>query len=311
MKKRNVYITDPEIQKKVSSWPELKMIYTGCEFIAGTGWDGELHYYSNTYLRYGYREKVIMLAPDKHHTAVVFGLKEDGTCVVGKAPFAGWNSYGREYSDTVIGNDFYGSLLFGVHSLKDIVQIAVNGSLLLALDGSGKVHTKQYVSNRHSLDDDKVRFIRAINDWENVRRILLAEQDIIIAQKHSGELVCAGYTQDLFGTYGEKAFRKLQDKELADACAFYGGESMYFAFLDSEGKLYSSRRGTEEARFTQLEGLDHAFLGLREDGQVVSFQGGLEDRIRKWPKMKMISLGRRTRGHYDDLLLSGLPVNGA
>ena len=310
MQNTNLFVTDPDIERCRSQWPDLKAVYAGCKLLAGLDLQGNFHYHSTayTYYRSKYWDNLVMMAPDKDHTGVLFGLKTDGTCVVSKDPFAGYESYSPAYNSTRLGNDGFSSLLKKIHSVENIIQIAVSGSLFLALDRQGKVHPRRYLWE-NSFDRwgrDSVQFqIEAIESWENIRRILLAERDIVIAQKNSGELVTAGYTNDLYGTFGETAFRCLQDYELIDACSFCGGESFYYVFLDADGTLHNNRR-PEKQRFRQVVGLDHAFLGLRTDGKIISFQGTLEESVRNWPHMKQISIGRRSFDRYDDLFLAGL-----
>ena len=205
-------------------------------------------------------------------------------------------------------NNCFSGLLYSIHTVKDAVQIAATGRLFLALDRAGRVHVRRYLWERFYFPDqpDYCRQqIDTIESWRDIRRILLAEPDTVIAQKNSGELVYAGSGQDLFGTFGEASFRQLQDREIVGACSYCGGESYYFVFLDADGILHS-RRWQEERRFRQVVGLDHAFLGLTTDGQVVSFQGPLEESAENWPRMKQIAIGRRSFDSYDDLFLAGL-----
>ena len=134
----------------------------------------------------------------------------------------------------------------------------------------------------------------SISIWQDVRRILVAEEDIVIAQKSSGELLCAGSTQDLYGTFGKNNFIKLQDYQLMDACSYYGGESMRFAFLDDEKILHDNKYGSSEdetTRYIQLVGLDHCFLGLKDNGIIVSFQGLNTDHL-MWPLVSQVAIGR-------------------
>lgn len=316
----NIYITDEDIQRFVSGWPYLESVFAGCEILAGLDKEGTLHYYSPlySYLRSNYWENTVQLAADKYHPCVVFGLKSDGTCVVSKEPFAGNGSYRKEFEATRMGNESFEGLLHSIHCLSGITQIAVNGSLFLALDTNGKMHAINYRDfNFDSFLDflylnsntstGQANIEDTVKTWNDVRRILLADEDIVIAQKNSGELLCAGYTQDLYGTFGKDKFLKLQDFQLIDACSFYGGESMHFAFLDEEKNLhdymFSEHKGEH---YIQIVGLDHSFLGLKDNGEIVNFQGQLKTDQLSWPPLKKISIGKRTRQAYDDLFLVGL-----
>ena len=145
----------------------------------------------------------------------------------------------------------------------------------------------------------------AIASWQGIRRILLAEMDIVIAQKHTGELVFAGSGQDLYGTFGRDSFRKLQDRELVGACSYCGGESYYYVFLDADGALHSRHRSAE-GLFLQVDGLDHLCLALREDGRVALLHGYFEEPWKDWPPMRQITIGRRDFNNYDILFVAGL-----
>ncbi len=314
MNHNNIYTTDEIFQKRVSDWPCLKSVYAGCRIAVGIDSSGALHDFPMAVLKPGYWDNIIQLAPDKYHSHVLFGLKADGTCVVSKAPFAGWSSYSRQYESTVMGNDAFEALLHAIHSWEGIVQIAASGALLLALDSNGKVHARQYLWDRwdpffSSETDALPQTIKeAVSTWHDVRRILVAEENIVIAQKNSGEMLFAGNPTDLYGVFGRSNYLKLQDAELIDACTYFGGESMYFAFLDSEKNVHSGLCRYPEAEmshFIQLEGLDHSFLGLRDDGRIISFRGFETDRL-LWPGIKQIALGRRDFQRYDDLFLVGL-----
>lgn len=309
----DIFVSDRQLQERLSGWPELKGIYAGCALTAGVDNEGNLRYDSKTYIRSSYWKRLIMLAPDKDHSGVLFGLKDDGTCVVAKDPFAGWTSQSDEYSSTAMGDAAFGYLLDDIHSFRDIVQIRVSGSLFLALDKSGRVRVRQYRWDPYLQDKNEPFFNSAktakkqketIESWQDIRQILIAEEDIIIAQKNNGELVIAGSTADLFGTQSRESIDRLQEKVLIDACTYYGGESMRFAFLDEEGDLYSEY-DSHDRKFIQLAGLDHTFLGLQRDGSVVSFQGVFDTEVHKWPKMRQISLGRRNLNGFDDLFLVG------
>ena len=310
MNKNNIFMTDSELQNRVSRWPSVEKIYTGSNLIAGIDSRGSLHETSKTYFRYDYWNNLVMLAPDKYHEGVVFGLKSDGSCVICKEPFAGALSSEFRFPYTYIGNDAFGNMLSFIHSWQNIVQIAVSGELFLALDKSGSIHVDLYAESYSPFESPEIvqKYIETISSWQDIRTILIADFDIIIAQKNNGELALAGYTDDLYGTFSKKRFEELQKTELVDACFFYGGESKYFAFLDVNGNLHNSRfTESEGQKFTQIVGLDHEFLALRDDGMVISFQGIFGKGVQKWPKMKQIALGRRFNStQYDDLFLAGL-----
>lgn len=310
----NIYTTNEQLTNQLSRLPSLRSIYAGCALTAGIDIDGELQYSSTNfaYLSTKYWINVVQLALDKYHPDVIFGLKADKTCVVGKCPFAGWASYNERYSGTRMGNDSFGWLLRSVHNLNGIVQIAVNGSHLFALDEDGMVHAIEYRSTMNiwtpftpSLSEQIAKSVRS---WHDVRHIILAEEEVVIAQMNNGELLCAGSTQDLYGTFGEKDFVKLQDTQIVDACAYFGGESKYYAFLDAENNIHGlSRRfaGADGKYFVQIVGLDHSFLGLKDNGEIVSFQGIETDKLH-WPGMKQISIGKESPIGYDNVFLVGL-----
>lgn len=317
----NIYTSDENLTKAVSNWPNLHVIYGGCKFLAGLGDDGNVHYTTDTYsyLLPWEWENIRALAMDKQHNAVFFGLKNDGTCMITKKPFAGNSSYDRDFSATRLrnGNDGFSILHEKVHSLGDIVQIAVDGTVLWALDKDGNVHGVPYGRqfwlyygwDPHEFHNSIDTKLQTSESWRCVRKILIAQDDILIAQKENGELVYAGHTGDLFGTFGERAFRKMQDHELIDACSFYGGESAYFAFLDSDHTLHCERLcKTKEQKFSQIIGLDHSFIGLTDEGTIVQFQG-IPMNISHWPGMKQISIGRKCQHNYDNLYLVGIAAD--
>ena len=313
MENRCVYVTDEAMQQRLTGWPVLETVAAGCRLIAGVDVEGVLHGDSVSYIRAPYWTGLRALAADRHNAGVLFGLRGDGTCLLAKDPFAGWSD-DRLFPRTKTDNRDYTFLHHFVHSLTGVVQIAATGSMFLALDGAGRVHALVYVGLSYSgpvspyTYDWLSQLAREVSGWEGVRQILLAEPELIVAQKHDGELLIAGYANDLYGTFGRSRLASLRDRKLTDACGYYGGESMHFAFLDDEGRLISLRYPETEDRFLQIEGLGHTFLALRRDGRVVCFQDGFEEITAFWPPMRQISLGRRRTGVYDDLFLAGLPA---
>ncbi len=319
MQVRTVFITDETVRDPIARWPEVNLICAGCRVAAGLDSDGNIHYDYMSHrpyefrLRDAYWKDLKALAADRYNPGVLLGLKRDGTCILSKDPFAGWTS-GQFFSRTKADNPAFTALRSFVHSLRSVEQIAVSGTMFLALDSSGRLHARPYVgltygSPFHADSLDRLdELAAAVSAWENVRRILLAEPYLIIAQKRSGEILCGGQTSDLYGTFGKKNLAELQSLTLTDACGYYGGESMHFAFLDDSGLLHCPRYPKTEDRFLQVEGLDHTFIALREDGRIVAFQDGFDGIARQWPAMRQISLGRRDPSRYDDLFLMGIPL---
>lgn len=317
----NVYVSDASLANATAGWPALHSIYGGCNMLVGLDMDGKLCFTTDThaYLLFWKWDDMKMLSLDKHHNAVVFGLKHSGTCMISKNPFAGYTSYSKDFAVTRLpaGNNGFSILLEDVHALNDIVQIATDGAILWALDKNGNVHGVPYGSHYwwyYGWDSDEyegsINFkLETAEKWHNIRRLLIAEEDVLVAQKNSGELVYAGHTGDLFGTFGEKDFHKLQDCELIDACGFYGGESKHFAFLDAAHTLHCKWFSeAEEHKFSQIVGLDHSFIGLTDAGTLIQFQGVSMD-ISNWPRMKQISIGRKCQHRYDNLYLAGISAD--
>ena len=286
-------------------WSDIDDVYAGCRVVAAVT-EGRLRTASMGLLYQEPWRDVTMVACDKELPSVFFGLTADGRCMISDDPSKGPSPMQRLFARHGDNDIDYEGISYWLSRLRDIVQIAVNGSLFMALDKFGTVHVVQYRKCWFTGPDPFREQARTICYWNDIRRILITELDIVVAQKNSGELVCAGSTQDLFGTFGRKAFSELQDSELVDACGFYGGESMHFAFLGSDGMMHCNRFDSEGQRFIQLEGLDHEFVALREDGKVISFQGPLDGEMDDWPAMKRISLGRMKTDTYDNLFLVGL-----
>lgn len=305
MIRNNIFITDEKILSHVEGWPDLVSVQAGCGILTGIDTQGDFHYDSLVYLRYGYWNDIVMTAQTWYCPGVVLGLKKDGTCVLGKDAFAGWSSFNFRYNATRIGNDLFGYLLSEVHRWHDIRQIMANDCFFVALDGNGQVHLCEFGGK---YGDHSCQLFYKAREWTNARRLLLAAPDVILAQDKNNQLLTAGFDQDLRGNVGSKTLELLNRTELVGAAGWYGGEGMHFAFLDTHGRVYGSYQAqweTLQEPVRQICGCDHTIAALTQSGRIIYLQDGFAALTDSWPPMRMIALGKRSAA-YDDLYLVGL-----
>ena len=312
MENISLYSTDARMQERLSRWENIRTLAAGCEMLAGIEESGGIRYDSLTYVRTEFWHDLVALSADKYHSGVLFGLKADSTCVISKAPFAGFNAWGERFYGTNIENDGYARLHARVHSLTNVVQIVANDGLFVALDKDGFVHAIPYgnipIYQLVEYGHPWKAAMEVTDRWKDVRQILLVDHGLVIGQKTDGEVVAAGALGDLFGTFGRKGLDEISNYKIVDACGHYGGESMHFAFLDSDGIVHGDHPVNlrTEGRYKQIVGLDHTFAGLREDGKVVFWQQSFEADVSEWPRMREIVIGRKTWDKYDELVLTGI-----
>lgn len=302
--RNNIYVTDAFFQEKVQTWPMLSKVFAGNRSLIGIDEDNEIQYSGPAlYMSYRYWYDIVEIAADLNNPEVILGLRSDGTCVVRKAPFAGMLSMDRIYRSTEGGNLFFESLLSSVHSWKDIVQIAVSGYYFLALDKTGNLHYRRYLWSDNSFSSEDP--FDAMGEWSDIRRILIANENVIVAQRRAGKICIAGYEDAFRGTVSRSCISELENSVIIDACAFYGGESMHYAFLTDEHRLISDWHFEETEGIVQLAAHDHTCAALTADGRIIY---GLDDHSSitdNWPKLAAIAIGTKSN-RYDDLFIVGI-----